>query len=83
MKTELNCPWCDTPAMQKPRSNRVFEYDTIYTQRECPVGHTFWSVEFIPDDQDAIEEMIKDLRRARRRKSKENYLSKFLESRSD
>lgn len=63
----LVCPYCDEEAYQKKNSTRVKTPHNIYTLRECIMGHTFYSVEGIPENQAEIEDEVKQIRSNRRK----------------
>jgi hypothetical protein len=63
-KYPLNCPFCDEPAFAKDGAHRMVTPFNIYTLRECPMGHTFYSVEFIPENQSRIVEEINEIKEA-------------------
>lgn len=62
-KLPINCPYCDEPAYQQKRYTRLAVANAIYTPRECPMGHVFYSVETVPEDQDAVEREFMEFRR--------------------
>lgn len=60
----LNCPYCDEPAFPMPYSKRVtMDGTAIFTQRECIMGHTFWSEERVTQSQEELENRIKSYKR--------------------
>lgn len=59
----LVCPFCDELAYTRARYARIFLPNKIYTPRECIMGHTFYSVEEIPEDQDAVIQEIAEIRK--------------------
>ena len=66
-KLPLNCPYCDEPAYRKLHSNRFVRPHKIYTLRQCPMGHTFYTTEEISEDQEEVEQEIADIKAERRR----------------
>lgn len=75
MKVELPlvCPFCDELADRKKGYPQIALPHKLYTPRVCAMGHEFYSVEIIPEDQSAIVQEIKEIRadaRAWRRKIK-------------
>ena len=68
----LNCPYCDEPAYQKKQSNRIVLPHAVFTLRECSMGHTFYSVEEVPENQSEVEERIENYRREQRERWKRN-----------
>ena len=64
-KLPINCPYCDEPAYQQKYKTRLVTAFAIYTPRECPMGHTFYSVETVPENQDSIEKAVKAYRSMR------------------
>lgn len=80
----LACPFCDEEATQRRRTMRVVTANKIYTQRECIMGHILWSVEEIPQDQSAIVDEIKAIKKARHdERVEENRLRKEAALRTD
>lgn len=66
----LVCPFCDEPTKIVP-GKRVMSANRIYTLRECTEGHTMYSVEHIPANQESVEravETVKQNNRAKRKK---------------
>ena len=61
-KLPINCPYCDEPAYQQKYRTRLPTANAIYTPRECPMGHTFYSVETVPKNQDRVEMEVKEYR---------------------
>jgi hypothetical protein len=59
-KLPINCPFCDEIAYQKPRVHRVVTENAIYTLRQCIMGHEFYSVETVPENQ---KEIVNEVRR--------------------
>lgn len=59
-KYPLNCPYCDEPAYPKRYANRLVTPLAIYTTRECPLGHTFVSVEETPENPEEVEQEMRD-----------------------
>ena len=57
----LVCPFCDEPAMMRPFYNKVVLPHKIYTLRQCPMGHEFYSVEYVPENQSEIAAQIKEI----------------------
>lgn len=64
-KLPINCPYCDEPAYQRKYYTRLATANAIYTPRECIMGHTFYSVETVPEDQDKVEQEVKEYRKMR------------------
>ena len=58
-KLPLNCPFCDEEAYAEDKVKRIVKPDRIYTLRKCIMGHEFYSVEIIPEDQSAIVDEIR------------------------
>jgi hypothetical protein len=65
-KYPLNCPFCDEEAFPEEGTHRVVTPFRIYTMRKCSMGHRFYSVEEIPEDQSAIHDEVQEIRRNRR-----------------
>lgn len=65
-KLSLNCPFCDEPSYQKKYSKRYYTDFKIYTLRECSMGHQFYSVEFVPENQNEIVDEINRIKQIRR-----------------
>lgn len=65
-KYPLNCPFCDEPAYPANKIHRTVTPFEVYTLRECPMGHNFYSVESIPEDQSEIADRVKAIREAQR-----------------
>lgn len=59
----LVCPFCDEMAYPKKQSKKICLPNKIYTLRECIMGHTFYSVEEVPDNQDDIAQEISEIRK--------------------
>lgn len=59
----LVCPFCDELAYSKYRAKRITLPHKIYTLRKCPMGHEFYSVEYVPESQAEIVEEMKQTRR--------------------
>ena len=59
----LVCPFCDELAYPKMQSRKLCLPNKIYTLRECIMGHTFYSVEEVPDSQDKIIQEISEIRK--------------------
>lgn len=55
----LNCPFCDEEAYPAPKIYRRRTPHKIYTLRRCIMGHEFYSVEYIPEDQSRV---VKEIR---------------------
>lgn len=56
----LVCPFCDELAYTSHRMRRKCLPDKIYTLRRCSIGHEFWSVETVPENQAEIVDEIKE-----------------------
>ncbi len=56
----LVCPFCDELAYVKQFARRKALPDRIYTLRECVMGHQFWSVETVPENQAEIVNEIRE-----------------------
>lgn len=65
-KFPLNCPFCDEEAYPEDNTHRVVTPFKIYTMRQCIMGHRFYSVESIPEDQASIDDEVKQIRQERR-----------------
>lgn len=63
----LVCPFCDELAYPVKRGARTALPNKIYILRECTMGHRFYSVEEVPDDQsttvDELREIQKDAKK--------------------
>lgn len=59
----LVCPFCDEVAYQKKGARRIFLPHKIYMPRKCIMGHEFYSVEEVPENQSEIMEEIKQIRK--------------------
>lgn len=55
----LVCPFCDEVAYRKKGYQQIALPHKIYTPRVCIMGHEFYSVEYIPEDQ---SELITEIR---------------------
>ena len=60
-KLPINCPFCDEEAYQT-RTHRVVTPNEIYTLRKCPMGHVFYSVETVPENQKEIVRLIEEIK---------------------
>ena len=63
-KYPLNCPFCDEPAYPAGNTHRIVSPFAVYTLRECEIGHKFYSVETIPEDQSAVVDEIARIKEA-------------------
>lgn len=63
-KYPLNCPFCDEPAYPAHRTHRIVTPFKVYTLRKCIMGHTFYSVDYIPEDQSAVVDEIHRIKEA-------------------
>lgn len=63
IETALVCPFCDELAYIKPYSNKIMLPHKIYTLRQCKMGHEFYSVEEVPENQAAIVDEIREIRK--------------------
>ena len=63
----LACPFCDELAYPVKYEKRTFLPNKIYTFRECAMGHRFYSVEEVPEDQSAIVEELREVQRDAKR----------------
>ena len=59
----LACPFCDEMAYPSQREKRIVLPNKIYFPRECIMGHRFYSVEEIPENQADIVDEIKSIRK--------------------
>ena len=59
---ELNCPYCDEKSVQERGKYALRTPDKIYIPRKCIMGHTFYSVEYIPENQEEIAQEIAETR---------------------
>ena len=59
----LVCPFCDELSYNKKGFRRIMLPNKIYTLRQCPMGHEFYSVEEVPESQAEIVAEIKEIRR--------------------
>ena len=57
----LACPYCDESAFRTPHAFARYTESAIYVHRTCIMGHTFYSVESVPENQEEIENVIKSL----------------------
>jgi hypothetical protein len=80
IKVPINCPFCDEPAYPKKKSYRVVMPHTIFTLRECPMGHQFYSVEEVPEDQSAIVDRIKKYKHDKYLARRERFYAKHAKS---
>ena len=64
-KKPINCPYCDEPSYHKANSNRVVLPHKIYDLKECPMGHTFYTIEYAPEDQDEVEQEVQLIKKTR------------------
>ena len=60
-KLTINCPYCDEPAYQT-RKHRIVTPTEIYTLRKCIMGHEFYSVESVPENQNEIVQLVRSLK---------------------
>lgn len=67
----LVCPFCDELAYNKKYVKRIVLPSRIYTLRKCIMGHEFYSVEDVPENQAEIVEEVKQLKRDSREWLKE------------
>ncbi len=58
----LVCPFCDELAYRDRKKMPVMLPHKIYTRRVCTLGHEFYSVEEIPEDQAAIVDELKEIK---------------------
>lgn len=70
-KLPLVCPFCDELAYQERRTRRFITNHRIYTLRQCPMGHEFYSVEEVPENQSEIVKEIREIRKMRRLNAEE------------
>ena len=63
MKRVLVCPFCDELAEKKKGFQPIYTPHKIYTPMMCPMGHEFYSVEEVPEDQSAIVTELKGVRK--------------------
>lgn len=59
----LVCPFCDEIAYAKKGVRRIVLPSRIYVLRKCIMGHEFYSVEDIPENQAEITDEVKQLKR--------------------
>ena len=59
----LVCPFCDELAYRKKGYRQIVLPHKIYTPRVCIMGHEFYSVEEIPEDQSAIVKEIREIKK--------------------
>ena len=59
----LVCPFCDELSYRKKNSQQIVLPHKLYTHRICPMGHEFYSVEYIPEDQSEIVKEIREVKR--------------------
>lgn len=71
LEVPLVCPFCDELAYTKPHTKRIVLPHKIYTLRQCTMGHEFYSVEEVPEDQSEIAHEIKEIKRDAREWSKQ------------
>lgn len=62
MKRVLVCPFCDEFAEKKKGFHPIYTPHKIYTPMVCQMGHEFYSVEEVPEDQSAIEKEVRRVR---------------------
>ena len=58
----LVCPFCDELAYMKPRARKIVLPHKVYTLRVCVMGHEFYSVEEVPENQSEIAEEIRGIK---------------------
>ena len=58
----LVCPFCDEIAYTKKGVRRIILPNRIYTLRQCIMGHEFYSVEDIPENQAKIVDELRQLK---------------------
>ena len=59
----LVCPFCDELAYKKKKHQQIILPHKIYTPRICSMGHEFYSVEEIPENQAEIVREIREIKR--------------------
>lgn len=59
----LVCPFCDELSYRKKGYQQIALPHKIYTPRICAMGHEFYSVEEIPEDQSAIVKEIREIKK--------------------
>ena len=62
MERILVCPFCDMPAKKKKNYESIMLPHKIYTPMICEMGHEFYSVEEIPEDQSALVKEIREIK---------------------
>lgn len=70
-KLPILCPFCDEVAYQI-REHRVVTDYKIYTLRQCIMGHKFYSVEEVPENQAEIVEEIRRIKCQRKQSPSSN-----------
>ena len=55
----LVCPFCDEMAYAKPRARKRLLPDKIYSLKQCPMGHEFWAIEYVPENQAQVVDEIR------------------------
>lgn len=63
----LVCPFCDELAYPAKGEKRTILPNKIYILRECNMGHRFYSVEEVPEDQSAIVEELREIQKDARK----------------
>lgn len=59
----LVCPFCDELAYPARGEKRTILPNKIYFPRECIMGHRFYSVEEVPEDQSEVVEELREIRK--------------------
>lgn len=59
----LVCPFCDELSYRKKKCQQIALPHKLYTPRVCAMGHEFYSVEYIPEDQSEIVKEIREVKR--------------------
>lgn len=57
------CPFCNELAYRKKGTMRIALPHKIYTRRECVMGHKFYSVDEVPENQAEIVAEIREIRK--------------------
>lgn len=63
MERVLVCPFCDELARKKKGYQSIFLPHKIYTPMMCEMGHEFYAVEEVPEDQSAIVSEIREIKK--------------------
>lgn len=61
MEFPIVCPFCDELAYRKKAHQQIILPHKIYTPRVCAMGHEFYSVEEVPENQSAVVDELRSI----------------------